>query len=215
MADDLGISTSPTLLRELANPATREAAWRTFLERYQPLIQRWARSRGLNHEEADDISAVVLAKLVEVMASFHYDPTKRFRSWLRTVVDNEVCSFWRQAARRPCAQGSGDPAVQQFLEQIPSREDLDALVETLDEAVQNDLRLAREIEMRVRKRVQERTWQAFWLTAMENQPAKAVAQQLGMTVAAVYMAKHRVDRLLRTEGARLRGRADGRKERDA
>jgi RNA polymerase sigma-70 factor (ECF subfamily) len=36
------------------------------------------------------------------------------------------------------------------------------------------------------------TWQAFWRTAFEDQPGKRVAADLGMTVAAVYLARSRV-----------------------
>lgn len=36
------------------------------------------------------------------------------------------------------------------------------------------------------------TWQAFWAMAVEGSPAADVAQDLGLTVAAVYKAKSRV-----------------------
>ena len=37
-----------------------------------------------------------------------------------------------------------------------------------------------------------RTWQAFWRTAVDGQPGKQVAADLGLTVAAVYHARSRV-----------------------
>ena len=45
---------------------------------------------------------------------------------------------------------------------------------------------------RVRSRVNETTWQAFWLTAMEGQNVPSVAEQLGITSGNVYAAKFRV-----------------------
>ena len=36
------------------------------------------------------------------------------------------------------------------------------------------------------------TWQAFWRTAVDGQSSKDTAAQLGMTVAAVYLARSRV-----------------------
>ena len=43
------------------------------------------------------------------------------------------------------------------------------------------------------------TWDAFWRTAVERHLAAEVAQDMGMTVAAVYKAKSRVLHRLRTE----------------
>ena len=106
MTDGTTVLTSPTLLRELGDPDHREAAWRTFLERYQPLIYRWSRRSGLNDVDAKDISATVLAKLVIALRDFVYDPAHRFRGWLKTLVENEVRDLYRQRARRP-----GDPEM--------------------------------------------------------------------------------------------------------
>ena len=36
-----GVTTNPQLLHDVADPANNEAAWKTFLERYQPLIRGW------------------------------------------------------------------------------------------------------------------------------------------------------------------------------
>ena len=44
----------------------------------------------------------------------------------------------------------------------------------------------------VRPTVEPATWQAFWGTAVEGQAAKEVAAALGLSVAAVYMAKSRI-----------------------
>jgi RNA polymerase sigma-70 factor (ECF subfamily) len=50
---------------------------------------------------------------------------------------------------------------------------------------------------RVRNEFEAPTWQAFWQTAVEALPAKAVAERLGMTLGAVYVAKSRVISRLR------------------
>ena len=43
-----------------------------------------------------------------------------------------------------------------------------------------------------RRQVSATTWQAFWRTAIEGQPGKQVAADLGVTVAAVYHARSRM-----------------------
>jgi RNA polymerase sigma factor (sigma-70 family) len=211
MATGNGVSTSGTLLRALANPDSNEAAWRIFLERYQPLIHRWCCRWGLNHNQAEEVTEAVLAKLVTVMRTFVYDPTRRFRGWLRKVVWNEVRSSWRRAKRHPGDQGTGDPEVHRQLEQLEAPGDVDGLVQELDETLKRELRLARQVTARVQARVQQQTWRAFWLTVMKQKPPRDVARRLGMSVAAVYMAKHRVAQLLDEEGAKVRGQDEGRK----
>ncbi len=62
---------------------------------------------------------------------------------------------------------------------------------------------------RVRERVQEKTWQAFWRLAIVGERGAAVAAVLGLSVGSVYMAKKRVGEMLRDEGIRLRGAAKG------
>ena len=51
----------------------------------------------------------------------------------------------------------------------------------------------------MRSEFEERTWQAFWLTAVENRAAVEVALELRMSPGAVRVAKSRVLRRLREE----------------
>jgi len=44
----------------------------------------------------------------------------------------------------------------------------------------------------VRRDVTETTWQAFWRTAIDGQTGKHVAAELGLSVAAVYLARGRI-----------------------
>ena len=45
---------------------------------------------------------------------------------------------------------------------------------------------------RVKPQVNDKTWQAFWRTAIDDEDANAVAEALGMDRGAVYVAKSRV-----------------------
>ena len=51
----------------------------------------------------------------------------------------------------------------------------------------------------IRDEFEQRTWQAFWLTAAQGHAAPEAADRLGMTPAAVRKAKSRVLRRLRDE----------------
>jgi RNA polymerase sigma-70 factor (ECF subfamily) len=51
----------------------------------------------------------------------------------------------------------------------------------------------------IRPEFTDRTWQAFWRTAVDDQPAPDVGQELGMSAGAVRVAKCRVLQRLREE----------------
>jgi RNA polymerase sigma-70 factor (ECF subfamily) len=58
---------------------------------------------------------------------------------------------------------------------------------------------------KVRTVVEESTWQAFWQTAVDGQPAREVAEALGMSVGAVYVAKSRVVARIKQHIIRIEG----------
>ena len=93
-------STSASLLRRLRQP-DQEAAWQRFVDLYAPLVYHWSRSQGLNPTDASDLVQEVLAILVTKLPEFEYDPTQRFRGWLRTVTVNKARDFQRRQATRP------------------------------------------------------------------------------------------------------------------
>ena len=145
----------------------------------------------------------MLCKLVTALRDFVYNPAHRFRGWLKTLVENEVRSLYRQRGRRPGDRGSAHPIAQRRLDEIPTRDPIAELVEQLDGTLARDLRDAEEITRRVQERVEPHTWQAFWLTAIGKESGRDVADRLGLKVAAVYMAKRRVGQMLRAEAERL------------
>jgi RNA polymerase sigma-70 factor (ECF subfamily) len=54
-----------------------------------------------------------------------------------------------------------------------------------------------------RQRDEPHTWEAFRLPAVEQLPAGEVAERLGMNVATVYVARSKVQKLVREELRRL------------
>jgi RNA polymerase sigma-70 factor (ECF subfamily) len=55
----------------------------------------------------------------------------------------------------------------------------------------------------VRGQIEERTWQAFWLSVIEQRPTAGVAEDLGMTPGNVRQARARVLRRLKREMGEL------------
>ena len=181
--------TRASLLLRLRDPHD-EDAWRQFVELYAPLVYGYARKQGLQNADAADLSQEVLRVVVGAIGRLDYDPSRgAFRNWLFTVVRRKLAR-WRTVQKHR-ARGSGDPAVSQFLEQCPAPAEGEAESEAAWEAAWKDRLFAWACEQ-VRRDVRTVTWQAFWRTAIEDRPGKDVADELGLTIAAVYSARSRV-----------------------
>ena len=95
------------------------------------------------------------------------------------------------AAARQAAKGSGDSGVQELLHNVEARDELTRrLQETFDQEL---LELA---TARVRARVEERTWEAYRLTALEGLSGAEAAARVGMQVGTAYKAKSKVHAML-------------------
>ena len=176
-------ATRASLLVRLRDPRDQEA-WAQFLELYTPLVYGYARKQGLQDADAADLCQDVLAAVAGAIGRLEYDPAKgAFRNWLFTIVRRKLLTWLRARKHRP----ADDPALQQVLEQQPAPPADEAAWEAEWEA-----RLFAWACAQVRPRVTEATWQAFWRTAIEEQPGKQVAADLGLSLAAVYRARSRV-----------------------
>lgn len=185
-------STHVSLLVRLRQTPTDEHAWCDFLARYGPMLQGWCRHWGLQEADAEDVTQAVLLALAARLKTFTYDPSLRFRGWLRTVARHAWSAFVEQQQRGP--RGRGDSDWQRILAAVEAREDFLRRFE--DEFDHELLELAMQ---RVRVRVEAHTWEAFRLLALEQQPAAAVAERLSMKIATVYVARSKVQKLIRAE----------------
>jgi RNA polymerase sigma factor (sigma-70 family) len=178
-------ATRASLLVRLRNPRD-EAAWSEFVALYAPLIYHYARKQGLQDADAVDLSQEIISTVAGAVGTLEYDPRRgTFRAWLLTIVRRKL-SNWRRAQRiRP--RGSGDTATQLVLEQLP-----DPAVRDDDWEKEWEQRLFAWACTEVRRDIAAVTWQAFWRTAIDDQPGKQVAADLGISVAAVYQARSRV-----------------------
>jgi len=92
-----GTTTSSTLLGQVGQNPTNEAAWKRFVNLYAPMIYQWILRRGAKPEDAEDLTQMVFQRLFHSMAEFTYDRTKgSFKGWLRTVTTNVWNDFRRK-----------------------------------------------------------------------------------------------------------------------
>jgi RNA polymerase sigma factor (sigma-70 family) len=190
--------TSNTLLGRLRQMPADESAWAEFVDRYGQRIAGWCRQWGLQEADAQDVTQIVLLKLVRAVQAFHYDPSQKFRGWLKTVTHHA----WQDLVRSRRHLAGGEPGPDDPLHTPAARDDLAAQLEGAYEQELLDQALAR-----VQPRVQRQTWDAFRLSAFEGLSGSEVASRLKMPVVSVYKAKSNVQKLLEAEVRYLEGGA--------
>jgi RNA polymerase sigma factor (sigma-70 family) len=185
--------TSATLLGRLRHDLSDQKSWAEFVHNYGPLIHRWCRRWKLQPADAEDVTQTVLVKLADKLRTFKYDPTQRFRAYVKTLARYALCDFL-ESRRRSAVQGSGDSAM---LDQLDTVEACDDFQASLSDAF--DREVADEAMARVQLRVQPRTWGAFRLTALEGLSGAQAAARVGMEVPTVFRAKSQVQKMLKEE----------------
>ena len=185
-------STSLTLLGRLRDQPDDEISWQEFVTRYGKKINDWCIGWGLQPSDADDVTQTVLLEMAKQIKSFEYRPGGRFRSWLRTIAYR----VWKRYAelRERHVAGSGSDHIMEMLNSVQARDDF--LQELQDECDRNLLEDAMKL---VEQRVEEHTWKAFLMTALQNVPGKDVASQLGIKIGTVYVAKNKVSKMIQEE----------------
>lgn len=162
-----------------------ETAWHAFVERYGRLVYRWCRQWGLQPADAEDVTQNVLTELARQMQGFVYDRGGTFRGWLRTIARRAWGRFLEGRQRGPITGLDGvlDAAAG------------DDLLRHLEAESARELL---ELAMRqVQSRVRPHTWEAFRLLALEERSGAEVAELLNMNVGAVFVARSKVQRMLR------------------
>ena len=182
--------TRPSLLIRIRDHADRES-WAEFVEVYAPLVYGFVRRQGLQDADSADLTQDVLRSVAGAISRLDYDPRKgSFRGWLFTIVRNRLRNELKRRQRRE--QGSGDSAIAAVIADQPADDDWEEQWNH-----DHEQRLFAWAAKRVQAEVESKTWQAFQYTTIEGRAAKEVAEELTMTVAAVYLAKSRVMTKLR------------------
>ncbi|MBN2580033.1 MAG: sigma-70 family RNA polymerase sigma factor [Pirellulales bacterium] len=185
-------STSSSLIR-LAK-ALEPEAWRRLVELYGPLIYHWCRASGLPEEDAVDVGQEVFKTVAVKIITFRRDrPGDSFRGWLRTITRNKIGDYLRRRKAQPQAAGGSEA-----LRKLQNHCEISLMEEDDGEPDEENLVVQQALQ-RVQCEFEERTYQAFWRVTVEEQTPAAVAEDLGMTLQAVYKAKSRVLNRLRRE----------------
>jgi RNA polymerase sigma-70 factor (ECF subfamily) len=181
--------------------ADEPAAWDRLVKLYAPLVFHWCRGRGLQDHDIADVFQEVFRAVVSHVNGFRKERQgDSFRGWLRRITQNKLNDHFRKLGQE--ARGTGGSSAQDRLGQLPQPQPVEHELYPADEGERQ--LFARALEM-IRSEFEQRTWTAFWRTAVEDQSPKDVAADLSMTPGAVRVAKSRVLHRLREELGDLMG----------
>ena len=175
-----------------------ENAWKDLTDLYRPLIIGWLSRQGVPARDREDLSQEVLLSVVKHLPRFeHTGQRGAFRSWLRTIVCSRTSDYWRAAERSHQADGgSGATAA---LQQIADpHSDLNRRWDEEHDRYVLDCLLDL-----VQEEFEPATVRAFRRLALDGASGAEVAAELGLSVAAVYVAKSRVLQRIRQEAEGL------------
>jgi RNA polymerase sigma-70 factor (ECF subfamily) len=182
---DQAPETRPSLILRLRNPGDM-LAWQEFVEVYQPLIRSLALRRGLQKADSDDVVQDVLTRVAKHIESWDSrSQHTSFRAWLATITRNQTIQFFRERNRRPATGADSQ------INRMPSE------LQECDFDLEHDRHLFVWAARRVQSRFESKTWQAFWLTAVEEKTVLDTARQLETSVSQVYVSRSRVMNALR------------------
>lgn len=173
-------------------------AWKDLTELYRPLISGWLSRQGVPSKDLDDLSQEVLLSVVKHLPDFQHSGNRgAFRSWLRTIVCSRTADYWR--AMDAGAQASGGSGAIAALQEIADPES--ELNRQWD--AEHDRYVLQWLLNVVGAEFEPMTLQAFRRLALDGASGAEAAQELGLSVAGVYVAKSRVLARIRQEAEGL------------
>lgn len=195
MSDNAGIaafyqsgsfgSTSTGLLSGVKS--RQPEAWSRLVELYSPLVYGWCRRTGVAAGDAPDIVQEVFASVAGSIDGFRGEgPRGSFRAWLSAITRRRISDHFRAKLNQPEAEG-GTEARERRMAAAKRTLSCDGQ-ELADEST---LVWQRVVEL-VRAEFEASTRQAFWRVAVDAVRPADAAEELGMSIPAVYKAKSRV-----------------------
>ena len=176
------------------------------------MIHNVARKAGLSDAEAQEVVQETVIAVARKIGDFKADPARgSFSAWLMQLTRWRIADQWRKRQAEPAlkaasgavgesAPGPDDIGSTGPIERIP-----DPANTALDAAWREEWEkhlLAVALE-RVKQQVSPRQFQMFDLHVGQQLSVQETARALQASVASVYMAKHRVARLVKKEVRKL------------
>lgn len=189
-----------------------QTSWQDFFDTYWQLIHNVAVKAGLTDAEAQEVVQETVIAVARKIGEFKADPAHgSFSAWLMQLTRWRIADQWRkrQAGPAPNTSGAGGWRSDQRSEDTGSTGEIERVPDPaglpLDAVWQEEWEkhlMAAALE-RVKRQVSPRQFQMFDLHVRQELSVPDTARTLQASVASVYMARHRVARLVKKELARL------------
>ncbi len=170
-----------------------EESWRVFFDTYWRLIYSVAIKAGLSDTEAQEVVQETIICVARNIQKFKRDRSRgSFKGWLKNLTRWRIADQFKK--RTGLMRGTAGSSRKYYaLEDVPDLAD-DAITQDWEQEWQENL-LKAAIQ-RVKNLVSEEQYQLFDLYVVKQWPVKRICQTLDVGSAQVYLAKHRITRLL-------------------
>lgn len=184
-----------------------QKAWDEFYRTYWRLIHRFSLKAGLPNDEAFDVvQETVLTIAKQWKKGKTYDAEKgSFKNWLMNVARWRIADQFRKRKKNPAAMaaaafhrsdsdesaGRGTATIERLAD---PNDDLEKVWDV--EWSKNLTKVARD---KVKEKVSPKQFQIFDCYVIKEWTVAKVREELGVSMAQVYLAKHRIGGLMKKE----------------
>lgn len=182
-------------------------SWDEFYRTYWRLIYSVAIKAGLREDEAWDVVQETILTIAKQSLKNSYDPSRgSFKMWLWNITRWRINDRFRQRKKDTASlHHDADETAVEPLDLIPDSGN-DSFTSIWDREWQaNVMKAAVE---RVKMKVSPQQFQIFDYNVLRGMNAGEVRRKLGVSIAQVYLAKHRVGAILRKEIAFIRSQEE-------
>ncbi|PWU11118.1 MAG: RNA polymerase subunit sigma [Verrucomicrobia bacterium] len=178
-----------------------DESWRVFFDTYWRLIYSVALKAGLTAAEAEDVVQETIIGVAQNIHKFKRDRRLgSFKGWLCHLTRWRIADQFEKRTGLLRGDAGGEGRKYLPLEAIPDVVDDAGAQEWEREWHAHLLKAATQC---VKQRVKEEQYQLFDLYVVKHWPVSRIRQTLGVSATQVYLAKHRITRLLQKEVRRL------------
>jgi len=179
-------TTRASLLVKLQDPQDVEA-WDTFVRIYSPVVFRTARKLNLQPADAENVVQEVLIVVSNSVGPWlQRDDRGRFLAWLLRIARNKSIDLLTRHATKPLI--------------APAELDDEYLHRLAEGESYAEIQLDREYRLalfdsaarEVQKIVSPKTWNAFWMTTIENVSIADASRTLQVRPGVIYLSRCRV-----------------------
>lgn len=180
-----------------------QRTWDEFYQTYWRLIYAVAIKSGLRSDEAFDVVQETILSIAKQSKKQMYDPEQgSFKTWLLNMTRWRINDQFRKRKKDTAMAGSewDDERKTAVIDRFEDP-NADVLGRLWD--VEWKKNIAEAALARVKSQVSPKQYQIFHHYVIKQWDAKKVQKMLGVTMAQVYLAKHRVGSVLKKELEKL------------